>query len=302
MTIPATFLQEYGLFNRCATRGWDVWTAETLTCPPLQLHCSTCGMVRTWLEREKDRQFVPAAPKNEQVSGRIVAIRYVCGGCSTEFNAPPPQSVSFLVYFGQDEVDAEELNDPRYSVTQAAEAYAEATFAMKVGQYPPPDIRIPNDLQKRLGGYVGFFRQARISEQHGFGIGAFAYYRRIVEDTIDKLLQDIRSEFVSDEDKAEFDEQLIAVAQSRDASSKIEVVKHLVPEEGGGNSLGLLYKAMSTAIHELSDEQCLALAAATREVFIDLHERIKNKRKRGRMVADARRHIEKALGKDKKKS
>ncbi len=62
---------------------------------------------------------------------------------------------------------------------------------MKVGQFPLWDIGVSVNLNKMLHEHVDVFKRGLICESQGYGIGAFAYYRRIVELVIDELLNSI---------------------------------------------------------------------------------------------------------------
>ena len=66
-------------------------------------------------------------------------------------------------------------------------------WIIKVGQEPAWSIDIEPYLEKIFGKYVNDYKKGLINESQGYGIGAFAYYRRIVEVIIDELLNDILS-------------------------------------------------------------------------------------------------------------
>ncbi|MCW8965620.1 MAG: hypothetical protein OQK82_02890, partial [Candidatus Pacearchaeota archaeon] len=58
----------------------------------------------------------------------------------------------------------------------------------KIGQYPPLDIIIPKEIKSLNKKDVEeIYQRGKISENLGYGIGAFAYYRRVVELCISKL-------------------------------------------------------------------------------------------------------------------
>jgi hypothetical protein len=166
---------------------------------------------------------------------------------------------------------------------------------MKVGQQPPYEINPDPTLSKRLGDYSDLFKKGLICESQGYGIGAFAYYRRIVEAVIDQLLNDIEG-LIADDDKAQYTAALQRTKASFVATEKIEVVKHLIPtilRPGGANPLGILHTALSEGIHALSDEECLDRAVAVREAMIFLvHQVAETKSSAQKFNA----HIRKLLG------
>lgn len=61
----------------------------------------------------------------------------------------------------------------------------------KVGQWPAWSITLDPGLARMLGDHVATYRKGLVCESQSYGIGAFAYYRRIVERLIDRLLNDI---------------------------------------------------------------------------------------------------------------
>lgn len=137
----------------------------------------------------------------------------------------------------------------------------------KVGQFPPYDIAPDPQLEKRLGeDRVKLFKKGLICESQSYGIGAFAYYRRIVEQLIDELLADI-ADIVPPNDQSAYAAALTEARESHRAVDKIEHIKDLIPASlrpGGANPLLILHGALSIGIHALTDEQCLDRAVAIR--------------------------------------
>jgi hypothetical protein len=53
---------------------------------------------------------------------------------------------------------------------------------MKVGQFPPLSIKPTNDLAKALGkGDADLYQKALINGNYSLGLGALAYFRRVIE-------------------------------------------------------------------------------------------------------------------------
>ena len=65
-------------------------------------------------------------------------------------------------------------------------------WIMKVGQWPSWDISYDQNLEKMLGTHIDYYKKGLICESQSYGIGAFAYYRRITEEIIDKLLDEVK--------------------------------------------------------------------------------------------------------------
>jgi uncharacterized protein YjaG (DUF416 family) len=115
-----------------------------------------------------------------------------------------------------------------------------------------------------------------ICESQSYGIGAFAYYRRIVEEIIEKLLEDIPN-LMSGEERQKYPAALQQVKQTRRADEKIKLVKDLLSEvlkPSGMNPLDMLFEALSEGLHGEIDDQCVELAQQVRQVLVYLVNRL----------------------------
>ena len=138
------------------------------------------------------------------------------------------------------------------------------------------DIGVPDNVNKMMHEYVAVFKRGLICESQGYGIGAFAYYRRIVELVIDELLDSIDALLAGDE-KATYEKGLAKTKETRVASEKIDLVKDLLPASlrpQNMNPLQLLHSALSEGIHALTDEDCLSFAEAVRNTLVSLVDQI----------------------------
>src|SRR5262249_20326074 len=68
---------------------------------------------------------------------------------------------------------------------------------MKVGEYPPFAAPITKELRRMLGDAASLLEKGWHSERAGLGIGAAAYYRRVVEMTWKAFVQAMRSAAVA---------------------------------------------------------------------------------------------------------
>jgi len=152
----------------------------------------------------------------------------------------------------------------------------------KIGQYPPSDIDIPKEI-KSLGkaDIEEIYKKGRILENQGYGIGAFAYYRRIVELCIDDLINEIGS-IIPPEDKDKYDKIIKGLKGEKTAQKRIDLIKDTVVDTAiDGNPLSKLYQVSSIGIHGLSDEKCLEYADSLRTLLLYVIEEIsreKNKK------------------------
>ncbi len=146
---------------------------------------------------------------------------------------------------------------------------------IKFGEIPTYGPPTPTRLLRLFGEDREIFLKGRRCENQGLGIGAFSYYRRIVEshknqilDEIIKVASKVAPEMVGAFEAAKNENQFLRA---------IEAVKGVLPQTlliNGHNPLTMLHSALSAGLHEQPDERCLDLAHDVRVVLADLAERI----------------------------
>jgi len=132
------------------------------------------------------------------------------------------------------------------------------------------------NLEKTLNKHSQTFRKGLVCESQGYGIGAFAYYRRITEGIIDELLDSI-SELIEDEHKSEYLIALEKAKKTRVTQEKIDLVKDLLPtilRPNGMNPLGVLHSELSEGLHASTDEACLENANHIKSILTFLINQI----------------------------
>jgi hypothetical protein len=153
---------------------------------------------------------------------------------------------------------------------------------MCVKLYEEPAFGHP--IPKRLFQVIGEtnrepFLQARRAIGRGLGIGAYTYYRRIVENTkfelVDSVLEVARATNASPDQI-----KLIEHAQSeRQFSKAIETLRDAsaIPAVlliDGHNPLTLLHDLLSEGIHELTDQECLKRAQEAEVILCEIADRM----------------------------
>jgi len=139
-------------------------------------------------------------------------------------------------------------------------------------------MSIPSRVLSFIGPDREEFLQGIRAEAQGMGVGAFSYYRRVVDNQWKRILDHlVRASKNINSDK-KIIETLIK-AQSEDQFGKaVEIIKKAIPPSllisGHHNPLALLYKATSKGIHNFSDGQCLQLAKDVRVVLTELADRM----------------------------
>lgn len=209
--------------------------------PAIHMECPICSSPQTF---NMLNEYYTEAGVNwlTRPHGLVIRVEYICEACRSF-------SQFFLLRFDSN-----------------------GTYVEKAGQFPPWDISIEPALQKMLGPHAGTYKKGLTCESQSYGIGAFAYYRRIVEKIIGNLLEQI-SDLMSGTDKERYLAALEKVGKTTVTEEKIKLVKDLLPpvlRPDGINPLSTLYEVLSEGLHGKPDEECLSLAAQVREVLLFL--------------------------------
>ncbi|MBK5565900.1 hypothetical protein [Ensifer sp. SSB1] len=213
--------------------------------PDIRLHCRVC---------EGERTFRCATTSNSiSWDFRITSAHpiYRCGDCLEE-----TKQYSLRITFA-DEGDGQ---------------------LYKYGEYPPFGIPVSNRVLRLFGKVdAELFLKGRQCENLGYGIAAFAYYRRVVENHRNDLFDEIIKVCQTVGASAELIEELKAAKKEISFSKSMEKIKTGLPQGlliDGHNPLNALHGALSVGLHGESDEDCLSNAQAVRLVLSDLIERI----------------------------
>lgn len=219
-------------------------SATPRSCAPvLRLHCSQCDGVRTF--RSDSEEYLWSIDNRDDIH-----LIYTCGDCH-----------SFIKRFS--------LSIERDSKIGFGEAY-------KYGELPPYGVPVPNKLLRLFGRDSKIFLKGRQCENQGLGVGAFAYYRRVVEnhknDIFDEILRVCETVNAPEPLMAELREAKNEIS----FSSAVDKIKSGLPQGlliDGHNPLMILHSALSKGIHSSTDEECLGIANAVRLVLADLSEK-----------------------------
>src|SRR5690606_22181448 len=71
------------------------------------------------------------------------------------------------------------------------EGMEKSGVACKIGEWPPFGPPTPSRVISMVGPDRDLFLKGRLAENMGLGVGAFAYYRRVVENQRSRLLDEI---------------------------------------------------------------------------------------------------------------
>jgi len=247
------FLEKYPLYRKFKTNLIDYnfksASFEEVPKPAIHMGCNICtsdqtfNIVNEYYELEENRG------SKMLVNGKIVRARYRCSSCNR-------MNRTFFLYF--------------FRGVKTKENYA--IDVMKVGQYPAWSIELDKELENILGEHADYYKKGLVCESQSYGIGAYAYFRRITEEIIDKLLDSI-CDLIEEKDREAYAEALEKTKKTRVTQEKIDLVKDLLPislKPDGINPLGVLHSALSEGLHSLSDEDCMEQAEIIRNILVFL--------------------------------
>lgn len=259
--IDKAFIEEYPLFKKITYSDNTFFHLDNWKTTPINMHCHECKSVQTFnttrdLKNIKGKYYHLA-------SDNVLHLLYVCQSCrSFERN--------FYIYCNSD----------------GNEFY-------KVGQHPEWEIKMDKNLEKILNKHAKTFRKGLVCESQGYGIGAFAYFRRITEEIIDELLDSI-TDLIEEENKDKYLEALKKTKETRVTQDKINLIKDLLPstlKPNGRNPLGILHSELSEGLHSLDDEQCLESATHVKSILIFLVNQILHMKETSKSFTDSMKNL-----------
>lgn len=218
-----------------------------LITPDLQIYCPSKECQRLqWHMCTSKKANVP-----DGLSAAVV--HYVCKNCEVSNH-----KISLLINKGDD----------------MSEVY-------KFGEYPPFGPPIPQPLADVLGSALPMFEKGLRAESRSLGIGAFAYYRRVVEHIRDNLFNSILNVATTLHMDSGTIKKLSKSMDSWRFKPAVAAFENsdLIPQSlyiEGENPILLLYESLSKGVHNDDDSECLRRAVAIRTVLTDLAQRIHN--------------------------
>jgi hypothetical protein len=110
----------------------------------------------------------------------------------------------------------------------------DAGVIIKVGQWPPLSIEPPSDLAKILGKEdANLYKKALINASISHGVGALAYFRRVIENKVNQLIDLIAEAAQAAHTGADELKHIEAVKTGFHIDRKIEFAKGLLPAHLG---------------------------------------------------------------------
>lgn len=153
----------------------------------------------------------------------------------------------------------------------------------KFGELPRKKLPRDKELQAFFSEDSDYYEKAVVCMTNGYGIAAFAYYRRIIENNIHSLLDLLQDNSTNDPKADEISHALAELKKETPMSDKIKVANNALPDylkPDGINPLGTLYKILSEGVHSLCDTDCLHKAeqinGCTKFLISELSNRKRN--------------------------
>ncbi len=219
--------------------------------PEIQLHCDNerCNGTRFFRCVSGCSQFL------HDKTYEFFYVRYLCSNCQT---TEKTFSLAAIIESGAEQGDKKGI-------------------CYKFGELPTYGPPTSPKLMKLIGPDRDEFLKGRRCENQGLGVGAFIYYRRVVENQKNRILKDVIK--VSNKvgvAKAKIETLEKAVAETQ-FTKALDMAKDAIPESlliTGHSPIKLLHSALSEGVHALSDEECLEYAGSVRIVLGELAERL----------------------------
>lgn len=215
--------------------------------PEIQLHCSNdrCNGIRIFRKSKRpERIDIPRG------TFQYAFVSYTCSNCSIT------------------------RKDYALAVTRKE---GDTGQAYKFGEIPEYGPSTPSRLIKLIGPDRDYFLKGRRCENQGLGVGAFVYYRRVIENQKNRILDEILKVSRKIGASQEIVDKLNSAKAETQFTKAIEQIKPAVPQAlliNGHNPLTLLHSALSEGLHLMTDEACLEVAASIRIVLAELSDRL----------------------------
>ncbi len=252
------FLTDYPPGTRASVEGVTVKLnpvgRPTISAPDLQLYCDGVCQGLSYCEGEVRANGLLFPGPGQQKAWDAI-LYYCCQKCRTPVK-------SYAIRVQGDESTLRSLPT--------------ADMA-KLTEWPAFSFLTPSRVNSLIGPDRELFFKGRKAEADGLGVGAFAYYRRILEDQKARLLGEIIRVARKTNAPAEAIARLEAAQGETQFSKAVDMVKDAVPTSlllKGHNPLTLLYAALSRNLHGASDEECLKVAHDIRIILFALADKL----------------------------
>lgn len=147
----------------------------------------------------------------------------------------------------------------------------------KFGEFPWFGSPTPPRLITIIREDKELFCKGRAAEDQSMGMGAFAYYRRVVENQKNRIFDKIISATKKIDPDAPIIQELEAAKKETQFKNAVKKIKNKLPESlriKGSNPLTLLHKALSIGLHNDNDDECLKRAGFIRTILFEFVDKL----------------------------
>ena len=231
----------------------------------IRRECPRCGHATSWTHRERPRGTVPPLPMagTMTICGEFELVQHQ-GGTTLGYTCAECEKEKFAVWVRMDWLDEKGISSATATASLAPGRPAMPTASRfcleKIGQSHAPSEQAAKAVANALDKVdLALYRRALTSIGHGYGIGAMAYLRRVVENEIGRLLGTVAEAARKDDD----DEAATAIENAMknfSATERLKIAAKGAPSwlrAGGHNPLAILYKYLSTDLHGSDDATCV---------------------------------------------
>ncbi len=225
----------------------DQYRPGTIITPDIEIHCPNCQGQRFFSP-------IPQVLGNRYIGDYKpfdIFLKYACRNCRKSFKD--------------------------YAIRGNFQKEKETWIVSKYGEFPPFGTPTPARTISLIGPDRVLFLKGRRCENQELGIGAFVYYRRVIENQKNRIFDEIIRVSSHLSSEKELTEELEIAKKEIQFTKGVEAIKHALPQAlliNGQNPLLLLHAALSKGVHELSDDDCLQLASSIRLVLIEFADRL----------------------------
>jgi hypothetical protein len=164
-----------------------------------------------------------------------------------------------------------------YSIHSFYDSQSKTWIVAKYGEIPAFGPPIPSRTYNFIGEERDLFLLGRKNENLGMGIGAFVYYRRVIESQKGRIFDELIRVISKISPNDAVIKELEAAKNETQFIKAVVSIKHALPPSlyiNGYNPLTLLHSALSEGVHNHTDSECLELASDVRTVLFEFAERL----------------------------
>ena len=165
-------------------------------------------------------------------------------------------------------------------------------FIEKIGLFPQQMIVIDSEIKKHFDRETNnWYFKALKSIQQNYGIGAFAYFRRIIEKELLKIVKEISELNATDPGLKKL---LDEYQNTNQVYSIYENIFELLPkslQSLGNNPIKILYNQTSEGLHSLSEDECLSRSSSINLLLIFVMKKINEEKSEILKVREALRAL-----------